>query len=88
MACGARPSIAATPESVLAREPARRGGLTYTRISFRPDPELFASLSFSIDDLYLRGLGLLLDLPGIELSIYDERTAVPPLVIMGTGTPA
>lgn len=76
------------PECSLVRETSRRGGLTYTRISFRPDPEIFGALSFSIDDLYLRGLGLLLELPGVELSICDERTAVPPLVIVGTGVPA
>lgn len=69
----------------LTRDEPRRGGVTYTRISFRPDAEIFGERTFSIDDLYLRGLGLLLELPGVEMSIYDERTAVPPLVVMGTG---
>ena len=72
-------------ECALNREPPRRGGVTYTRVSFRPDPELFHDLEFSIDDLYLRGLGLLLDLSGVELRIYDERSKVPPLVVFGTG---
>jgi len=73
------------PEGAIERHPALSGGLTYTRVSFRPDPTVFDSLSFSIDDLYMRGLGLLMELSDVELRIYDERTTVPPLVIIGTG---
>jgi DNA gyrase subunit B len=55
----------------------------HTRVHFRPDPELFGELEFDIDDLYMRGLGSLLDLPWVRLTLHDERGAAPPLVIEG-----
>lgn len=73
------------PERALAREPARPELRTQTSVSFRPDPLIFAALSFDIDDLYMRGLGLLMELQTIELHIHDERTGVPPLIMTGTG---
>ncbi|PRP90450.1 DNA topoisomerase 4 subunit B [Enhygromyxa salina] len=73
------------PESAMRCDPIGPGRNTYTRVSFRPDPEIFAELSFSIDDLYMRGLGFLMELSMIELRIHDERTKVPPLIMVGTG---
>lgn len=62
-----------------------RSPLTWTRLHFRPDPLVFGAASFDIDDLYMRALGLTMELSGVELRIIDERDAVPALVFMGTG---
>lgn len=57
---------------------------THTLVRFRPDPTVFAGMSFDVDDLYMRGLGSLLELPGIRLAIVDERSRAEPLVIDGS----
>lgn len=57
---------------------------THTLVRFRPDPTVFAGMSFDVDDLYMRGLGSLLDLPGIRLAIVDERSQAEPLMIDGS----
>jgi DNA gyrase subunit B len=57
---------------------------TQTLVRFRPDPGVFAGMEFEIDDLYMRGLGSLLELPGIRLSIVDERSRSEALVIDGS----
>jgi hypothetical protein len=72
-------------ECALTREPVEVGTPTHTRVCFRPDPEIFGGLSFCIDDLYMRGLGFLMELAGIELRIEDERSKGGPLVMVGTG---
>lgn len=74
------------PECGLQRGPADSLGSTHTRVHFRPDPRIFESLDFCIDDLFMRGLGFSVELAQIELRIHDERTVAPPLVLVGTGT--
>jgi len=54
-----------------------------TLVRFRPDPDVFVGMSFELDDLYMRGLGSLLELPGVRLIIVDERSQSEPLVIDG-----
>ncbi len=56
----------------------------HTRVHFRPDPSLFEHARFDIDDLYMRALGLMTELSGVELRIVDERCAVE-LTLVGTG---
>ena len=73
------------PECPLTLDAPEPGLRTQTSVSFRPDPEIFGELGFDIDDLYMRGLGLLMELHMVELHIHDERTRVPPLVMTGTG---
>lgn len=58
---------------------------TWTRVHFRPDPLVFGSASFDIDDLYMRALGLMMELSGVELRMIDERCTVPALVFTSTG---
>lgn len=58
--------------------------VTHTRVHFRPDPRVFGDPRFDIDDLYMRALGLMMELSGIELRIIDERYDVE-LVLVGTG---
>ncbi len=58
-----------------------------TRVHFRPDPALFKELEFDTDDLYMRGLGAILDLPWVRLTLHDERSGSPPLVIEGVSVP-
>jgi DNA gyrase/topoisomerase IV subunit B len=72
-------------ECPLTRDPPEAEQATRTRVCFRPDPEIFGALSFSVDDLYMRGLGFLLELGQIELRILDERSNAPPLIMYGTG---
>ena len=73
------------PECPLVVDAPRPDLPTQTSLAFRPDPEVFGELSFDIDDLYMRGLGLLMELRELELHIHDERTKTPPLVMIGTG---
>ena len=72
-------------ECPLRREPPDRLQATQTRVHFRPDARVFGSLGFSVDDLYMRGLGFSVELCGIELRIHDERTVATPLVMVGMG---
>ena len=59
---------------------------TRTTVHFRPDPRVFPDPHFDVDDLYMRALGLMLELSGIELRIIDERCRrVEPLIFTGTG---
>jgi len=58
---------------------------TFTRVHFRPDPLVFGDPKFDIDDLYMRALGLSMELTGIELRIVDERYPIEPLVFTGSG---
>jgi hypothetical protein len=62
-----------------------RSTLTRTTVHFRPDPLVFPDPCFDIDDLYMRALGLMLELSGVELRIVDERYRVEPLVFTGAG---
>lgn len=55
-----------------------------TLVRFRPDPVVFAGMEFDVDDLYMRGLGSLLELPGVRLVIVDERSRSEALVIDGS----
>jgi DNA gyrase subunit B len=71
-------------ECPLRREPLR-SSTPYTRVHFRPDPQVFGDAQFDVDDLYMRALGFMTELAGIELRIIDERYAIEPLVFMGTG---
>lgn len=71
-------------ESPLRRERVA-SSTTYTRVHFRPDPLVFGEPSFGIDDLYMRALGLMSELSGIELRVIDERYAIEPLVLFGLG---
>ncbi len=57
---------------------------TQTLVRFRPDPTVFATLDFDLEDLYLRGVGSLLDLPGVRLVLVDERSRAEPQVIEGS----
>jgi DNA gyrase subunit B len=57
---------------------------TQTLVRFKPDPIVFAGMEFDVDDLYMRGLGSLLELPGVRLTIVDERSKAEPLVIDGS----
>ncbi|PRQ09875.1 hypothetical protein [Enhygromyxa salina] len=72
-------------ECPLTRDPPKPELPTRTRVWFRPDPEIFGDLSFCVDDLYMRGLGFLMELAQIELQIFDERSNAPPLIMYGTG---
>jgi hypothetical protein len=72
-------------ECALRREPPDRLQATHTRVHFRPDARVFGTLGFSVDDLYMRGLGFSVELRGIELRIHDERTIAAPLVMVGMG---
>jgi DNA gyrase/topoisomerase IV subunit B len=72
-------------ECPLRREPPDRLQATQTRLHFRPDARVFGDLGFSVDDLYMRGLGFSVELCGIELRIHDERTVAPALVMVGMG---
>ncbi|KIG14966.1 DNA gyrase subunit B [Enhygromyxa salina] len=72
-------------ECPLTRDPPKPGQQTRTRVCFRPDPEIFGELRFCVDDLYMRGLGFLMELAQIELRILDERNNAPPLIMYGTG---
>jgi DNA gyrase subunit B len=58
-----------------------------TLVRFRPDPEVFGEASFDIDDLYMRGLGCLYELPALRLVLIDERSRAEPLVIDGSSLP-
>lgn len=58
---------------------------TRTTVHFRPDPLIFADPRFDIDDLYMRALGLMLELSGVELRIFDERCRAEPLCFTGIG---
>lgn len=55
-----------------------------TLVRFRPDPSVFESTSFDVDDLYMRGLGCLYELPALRLVLIDERSRAEPLVIDGS----
>lgn len=55
-----------------------------TLVRFRPDPEVFGHASFDVDDLYMRGLGCLYELPTLRLVLIDERSRAEPLVIDGS----
>ncbi len=57
---------------------------TFTRVHFRPDPQVFGAARFDVDDLYMRALGLMMELCGVELRIVDERYDVE-LTLTGTG---
>jgi hypothetical protein len=46
---------------------------------------VFGELPFCIDDLYMRALGFLVELPNIEVRILDDRSKAPPLIMVGTG---
>jgi hypothetical protein len=72
-------------ECPLRREPPDRLQGTHTRVHFRPDARVFGPLGFSVDDLYMRGLGFSVELRGIELRIHDERTIASPLIMVGMG---
>jgi hypothetical protein len=72
-------------ECPLRRDSPDRLQSTHTRVHFRPDPRVFGNLGFSVDDLYMRGLGFSVELRGIELRIHDERTVAPPLLMVGLG---
>jgi DNA gyrase subunit B len=71
-------------ECMLRRERVR-STTTRTCVRFRPDPLVFPDPRFDIDDLYMRALGLMMELSGIELRIIDERYPNAPLVFTGTG---
>lgn len=73
------------PECPLSKSPPDRVQDTHTRVHFRPDPQMFGSLGFCVDDLYMRGLGFSVELEGIELRIHDERTVAAPLIMVGSG---
>jgi DNA gyrase subunit B len=73
------------PEHAMTRSAPDKLQDTHTRVHFRPDPLLFGQLGFSVDDLYMRGLGFSVELQGIELRIHDERTVAAPLVMVGAG---
>ncbi|MFO7563875.1 MAG: hypothetical protein R6X02_14610 [Enhygromyxa sp.] len=62
-----------------------RSATTHTRVHFRPDPLVFGDAHFDVDDLYMRALGLMTELSGVELRIVDERYAIEPLVFTGVG---
>jgi hypothetical protein len=72
-------------ECPLRREPPDRLQAPHTRVHFRPDARVFGTLGFSVDDLYMRGLGFSVELRGIELRIHDERTVAAPLIMVGMG---
>ncbi|MFV8751325.1 hypothetical protein ACNOYE_12340 [Nannocystaceae bacterium ST9] len=56
---------------------------TQTLVRFKPDPVLFAGVGFDAEDLYMRGLGALLELSDVRLVIVDERSQAEPLEIDG-----
>jgi hypothetical protein len=73
------------PECALERKAANEDTATYTRVHFRPDPEIFADRGFDIDDLYMRTLGFLTELPMVEIRIRDQRGRGVSLTMLGTG---
>jgi hypothetical protein len=62
-----------------------RSTTTRTRVHFRPDPLVFPDPRFDIDDLYMRALGLMMELSGVELRIVDERYPIAPLIFTDAG---
>ena len=71
------------PECPLRRVSSLGRNSTGTELRFRPDRTIFSGLAFELDDLYMRGLGYMLDLPLADLHLSDERTRAPTLVITG-----